>query len=495
MIKRKAAHIIWIMLLLLLLMPMASGMGKLVVGDNSFPPLDFLNEQNQPDGYDIAVMRLIQQKTGMPITIRLGNWHDVKQAVLAGQADILIGVAKTPEREALYEFSEPYLESRIVIFVGKEHFNVKSVQDLQNRRVAVQEGSVDEEYLSANYPAIRLIKYGSQLDALLALQYDAVDAVVGNYYTGMYWINKYNVEDKIKVVGKPLLETPYCFVVKKGDIVTLDLLNRGISSIKQSGELKALQDQWFGEDYFYDGLFRRSTIMKILGYILAAGTVVLVLGMAHVYSLRKKVASATAQLRQANGQITAAYEVTIKAFFTALEHRESRTARHSLEVNKIAMKIGGALELSQEDLFQLNWGTLLHDIGKLVVNDAILLKPSALTEEEYGIIKKHPRTGFAILEDADYLREAAKIALHHHERFDGQGYPCGLAGEEIPLLARICSVADAFEAMVANRPYRAGRPVNEAVAELVGCSGRQFDPQVVEAFLGLDLDEFIYNNN
>lgn len=133
---------------------------------------------------------------------------------------------------------------------------------------------------------------------------------------------------------------------------------------------------------------------------------------------------------------------------------------------------------------------MLHDIGKLGVSEQILLKPGSLTPEEYDAIKKHCHYGYDILKDIDYLNEAAEVALYHHERYDGSGYPYGLKNGEIPLLARICALADAFEAMTSDRPYRKAMTVEEAVEEIKRNKGTQFDPSVVEAFLKLNPEEF-----
>ncbi|WP_346354358.1 HD domain-containing phosphohydrolase [Azotosporobacter soli] len=206
--------------------------------------------------------------------------------------------------------------------------------------------------------------------------------------------------------------------------------------------------------------------------------------------MRQKLVAMIGYLKDSNDQLAQGYDLTIRAFFKTLEVRESRTASHSLRVNQIAMDIGRQLQLSEEQLLKLEWGTLLHDIGKLAIEDAILLKSGPLTVEEYESMKEHPRIGYEVLQDAAYLRDALEVSLFHHENYDGTGYPHRLKGEDIPLLARICAVADAFEAMTADRPYRQGIPLEEAVEELKRCSGAQFDPLVLDAFFALPLEEY-----
>lgn len=205
--------------------------------------------------------------------------------------------------------------------------------------------------------------------------------------------------------------------------------------------------------------------------------------------MRGKLANLLTKLNDKNRQLLNAYDVTIRAFYKAIEQREYNTAKHSLEVNAIAMKMGRKIGLKEEELRHLDWGTLLHDLGKLAIDDSILLKPGPLDDEEYSLIKKHPEVGYNILIESEFLRETAEVALYHQEKFDGTGYPYGLSGESIPLLARICSVADAFQAMIADRPYRRGMPIEDAVKELTRCRGKHFDPKIVDVFLSLDFSE------
>ncbi|QJW48742.1 Fe-S-containing hydro-lyase [bacterium BFN5] len=191
-------------------------------------------------------------------------------------------------------------------------------------------------------------------------------------------------------------------------------------------------------------------------------------------------------MKEGKQQIIEAYESSLRAFLTAIEFREQSTAVHSFEVNHIAIEIAKKMGLSEDEIRDLNWGTLLHDLGKLAIPDSILLKPGPLDDQELDLIRQHPRMGYEILKGASYFKNAIEISLYHHERYDGKGYPNALKGEAIPLLARICAVADTFQAMIDDRPYRKGLPVEAAVAEIKRCSGTQFDPVVVSAFLQID---------
>lgn len=179
----------------------------------------------------------------------------------------------------------------------------------------------------------------------------------------------------------------------------------------------------------------------------------------------------------------------LQALAMALAAKNIETWEHSVLVTKYAVMLGLRLGLSQEEIKQLRMGALLHDIGKIGIRDAILLKPCALTEDEYDSIKNHPEIGARILEPARALHSIIPIALHHHEHYDGKGYPQGLRGEKIPLAARIVSLADAFEAMTSGRLYRRAMTLQIALEEIQLQSGRQFDPYLGQAFVEMMMEE------
>ena len=174
---------------------------------------------------------------------------------------------------------------------------------------------------------------------------------------------------------------------------------------------------------------------------------------------------------------------SIKSLVTFLNTQVSRDYTHSPHFSKLVCALGAQMHLNEKQLQSLKYASLLHDAGKADIPEAILTKTTKLTEEEYAIIKKHPVKGAQILRPLQVLRPAIPIIMYHHEKFNGTGYPSQLKGGQIPLGARIMSVADAFEAMVYGRPYRQRMEIGAAVKEVKRKSGTQFDPKVVEAFL------------
>lgn len=161
--------------------------------------------------------------------------------------------------------------------------------------------------------------------------------------------------------------------------------------------------------------------------------------------------------------------------------RDPYTAGHSHRVQRIALEIGAELELPREELGPLAYAALFHDIGKLTVPDAILMKPSSLSPDEWTLMRRHSSAGAELIEMVGLFQAAVPAIRHHHERYDGGGYPDGLAGEEIPIAARVIHVADAVDSMLSNRIYRAGRPARQALAEVREATGSQFCPRCAAA--------------
>ncbi len=174
---------------------------------------------------------------------------------------------------------------------------------------------------------------------------------------------------------------------------------------------------------------------------------------------------------------------TLKSLVTSIEARDFYTMKHSERVTMYSLQIAEVMGFSDDDKDTISFGGYLHDIGKIGIGDAILLKSESLTLDEMAEIRLHPVKGDNIIKPMRFLSKIRDIIKHHHERFDGKGYPDGIAGEDIPLVVRMLTVADAYDAMTSSRPYRTARSHDFAIEELVKCSGLQFDREVVNAFL------------
>jgi response regulator RpfG family c-di-GMP phosphodiesterase len=226
----------------------------------------------------------------------------------------------------------------------------------------------------------------------------------------------------------------------------------------------------------------------------------IVRGAVDDYHLRRNYQEMTALLHGKNAELSAlnknleekVVERThdlIEALVTALDRRGAE-AVHSRKAAAYSLRLGRELSLPDAELTVLEQGALIHDVGKIGIQDSILLKKGPLAPEEWTEMKRHPELGYRMLANIPFLEQARRLVLTHHERFDGKGYPLGLSGAQIPLSARILHLSEAYESMAGGRSFRAARPSAEVRDEISRCSGTQFDPEVVSAFLRIPAAEW-----
>jgi putative nucleotidyltransferase with HDIG domain len=230
---------------------------------------------------------------------------------------------------------------------------------------------------------------------------------------------------------------------------------------------------------------KREIWIAIGGVFLLLWVLLLVLARSASSTLRRQ----TTVLRERSIALSESYRrleesslEAIESLNATVEAKDPYTAGHSLRVERIALSIGQELGLSVKDLDALRFGALFHDIGKIAIPDILLTKPGRLTEDEYELMKRHSAEGARIVAKFGRLRDSVAIIRHHHERWDGQGYPEGLAGDDIPVAAAIAGLADAWDAMTIERPYQRALSPGEALEEVRACRGAQFVPAIVDAF-------------
>ena len=204
----------------------------------------------------------------------------------------------------------------------------------------------------------------------------------------------------------------------------------------------------------------------------------------------KTIQKINEELRDKNDELEKAYLDTIGILRQTVEAKDPYTRGHSDRVSEFAVLIGTKMGLDEKTIHILKIGGLFHDIGKIGIPDSILLKESKLSDDEYSQIKNHPTIGAHILGNATVFQDIIPIVKYHHERYDGRGYPSQLAGTDIPLIARITAVADAFDAMTSKRTYRDSLPIEKVKEEIERCSGTQFDPEIAKFFLGILNNEY-----
>lgn len=206
-------------------------------------------------------------------------------------------------------------------------------------------------------------------------------------------------------------------------------------------------------------------------------------GSGEVRLIEETLRSLMVSLEESQRARERSYVEAVGAVVTAADARDHETTGHSFRVALYAVALAKAAGIHGDELKDIEWGALLHDVGKMVVPDEILRKMGPLTQHEWQIMRQHPTWGFDMLAEASFLKkEALAIIYSHHERWDGKGYPRGLSGTQIPVTARIFAVVDTYDAMTSDRPYRKARPHQTAIAELVRVSGTQLDPRMVELF-------------
>jgi putative nucleotidyltransferase with HDIG domain len=204
-----------------------------------------------------------------------------------------------------------------------------------------------------------------------------------------------------------------------------------------------------------------------------------------------EVEKKTAELTEARALLSQSYDSTLDALGGALGLKDAESEGHSQRVTAFTISIAKTVPVPQDDLGVLARAAFLHDIGKMAIPDSILFKPGPLHDSEKQIMRAHCEIGYNLLTRIPFLREAADIVLAHHEFFDGTGYPRGLRGEQIPLGARILSIANALDAMLSDCRYRKALPWSHAREEIRRCGGTQFDPKIVDVFLTIPLDHWI----
>ena len=214
------------------------------------------------------------------------------------------------------------------------------------------------------------------------------------------------------------------------------------------------------------------------------------LGLIKAFADQAAVAINNAQLfddlQEKNRELEEAYQATLEGWVQALDMRDKETEGHTQRVTILTQRLARSMGISDEEMVHITRGALLHDIGKMAISDKILLKPDKLTEEERAVMQKHPEYAYEMLKRIEFLLPAIHIPYCHHEKWDGTGYPRRLKGEEIPFSARIFPVIDVYDALISDRPYRSGLPVDEVMEMIRKDAGTHFDPQVVEAFLAMD---------
>jgi putative nucleotidyltransferase with HDIG domain len=469
-----------------------AGVGTLrAVGDEAFPPFSFRSPYGQT-GYEKELVDELARVLGIEIEHVQMPWSEARNALDEGRVDFVTGMAILPERQLQYQFSEPMLASYYV-FIFPAALGIEDPEELRSLGpVAAQLNSATHEIAVRLGFTVRT--YDSPEACYQALQSQEVVAWVENQWVARYVVGSWDGALWRMVLADSEAK-PYALAFAQGvDPRLVALFNRGLSRLQCEGGMEVLASHWFNPgvgSQQESSSQRRNLIMLLFAVILSGGMV-----LAYNAQLQKQVRSKTSELTRANVQLSLQQEKlahqlvsTAQALGEAVDVKDKYTGGHSRRVATVAEAIARNMGLDAEQCFDIYLGALIHDIGKVGVPDAILNKIEPLTPEEMAEIRRHPEIGARILRAVEGLQAPADVVLYHHERWDGDrqaifpAYPGQKAGADVPLAARIVSVADAFDAMTLDRPYRKARSISEALDIIKACSGTQFDPEVVEALV------------
>ena len=235
----------------------------------------------------------------------------------------------------------------------------------------------------------------------------------------------------------------------------------------------------------YNSIYHQKQEIEALYEQAAASNEVLSAYIKELDETKVELAKKNLELTRYYNEIQYGYLQTVMSLANSIEAKDPYTRGHCQRVMEISCELGRAMGLNEDEIEDLRYAAILHDIGKIGISASILNKPGKLTDEEFDEIKKHPFIAYNILKDIDFLKNGLNGVLQHHERYDGKGYPNGLKKDEICIFGRILCVADAFDAMTSDRPYRKGMSMEEAIKELERCKGTQFDPQIVDVLISM----------
>lgn len=453
-----------------------------LAGDIHYPPFEY-QDGSVYKGFNVDIMKAVAAAEGWDIDFVPMAWKDAVTALENGTIDGIQGMVITPQFQADFDFSDPYLVQEQRIFVNDENQVIQSLADLKNARVVVQEGRVSEQ-IATDLGIANLVKVADQHEALDLLALNKVDAVLGNDLAGMYWEQEPGNQGLIKTVGETIKLQNYALAVHKGNTELLQEFNEGLQRISEEGTYEEIQRFWFGQVVMEKPLLSNTLIRAIFvaaGLTLSVGLLII----AWNRTLTRQVRKSTADLAAKNEELHQLVEQVIFAFGQAVEVKDEYTRHHSDRVALLARELAQETGADAEKGNHIFQAGMLHDIGKIGISERILNKRGKLALEEYTLIKSHPELGCAILADIPYCYNTGIVEMikHHHERWDGSGYPDGLKGEQIIFGARILALADAWDAMTSNRAYRPAMSTTRAIEELRRGAGNQFDPDLVEPFI------------
>ncbi len=458
---------------------------ELHVGIYDNAPKIFVDANGKPSGFFVEILDDIAKKEGWSLTYRACQWQECLLMVESGELDIMPDVAYSKEREKHFLFNkEIALSTWSTLFANKKS-KIFSILDLDDKRVAVLQNSIQQEQIEESFTLFGvnplLIPVKNFDEAFVLARSGIVDAAIVNRHFGAQYFEKYNLVESSILLNPAALKFALSKSEKSVEIAQrldyhLDLMKKDRDSIYYKAEKKWLEvkPKVGLPEWFYPFLIIVASLLLLFGGA--------VLFFKHLLNIKtKKVVENAYHLQAIENEKAHNYRQVLYSLIAMIEQRDSYTAGHSQRVAHYSGLIAKEMGYDEAEQTLLFKAAMLHDIGKIATPDAILLKPEKLTQTEYAIIQEHVNVGLKILQDVPMFHDILEIIKHHHEKYDGGGYPMGVAGEMIPKLARVMMVADAFDAMTTNRIYKHKKSTSQAIEEILELSGRFYHPEVTQA--------------
>lgn len=458
---------------------------ELRVGLYDNAPKIFLDAKGNPSGFFVEVLDEIAKKENWSLTYVACQWRECLLMLENGELDIMPDVAYSKEREGHFLFNKEIVISNWSTLFANKKSKIFSILDLDEKRIAVLQNSIQQEQIEESFTLFGvkplLLSVKNFEEAFMLTQSGVVDAAIVNRHFGAQHFEKYNLMESSILLNPAALKFA---LTKRGQSVEiaqrldyhLDLMKKDRSSIYYKAEKKWLEvkPKMGLPEWFYPFLIIAASLLLLLGGA--------VLFFKHLLNIKtKKVVENAHHLQAIENEKAHNYRQVLYSLIAMIEQRDSYTAGHSQRVAHYSGLIAKEMGYDEAEQTLLFKAAMLHDIGKIATPDAILLKPEKLTQTEYAIIQEHVNVGLKILQDVPMFHDILEIIKHHHEKYDGGGYPTGVAGDEIPKLARVMMVADAFDAMTTNRIYKHKKSTSQAIEEILELSGRFYHPEVTQA--------------
>ena len=449
------------------------------------PPKIYYTQNHEPKGFFVDLLNAIALKEGWQLRYVECEWEECLNQLERGEIDIMSDVAYSEERAKRFAFNEEVILSTWSVIYTSEHSPLESILDLDQKKIAILEGSIQSGQIPEVFKLFEIkptIILSRSFDESFALVEEGkADAAIVNRYFGAINHSKYHLKESSIFLNPAALK--FAFSPKKENLPLIEAIDRHMKAFKKDKHslyYTAINQHLTIPEKFVLPTWLKLTI--IVGIVLILVLIIAVFVFNTLLKKRtRKILESTKRLHTLEKEKIENYRQALYAMISMIEQRDAYTAGHSERVSQYCTLIAQEMGYSKKECDLLAQAATLHDIGKIAIPDAVLLKPERLSTLEYDIIKEHVDVGVKILEEIPMFLPLAHIIRSHHEHYDGSGSPDGLTADRIPPLSRIMMVADAFDAMTTNRIYKHKKSISEALDELVMLKRIHYHPEVVDA--------------